>query len=117
MTLRTKLQKTATRLVGKFGDSVNIVVIAVNESFDGFSPPTSTTVRTSMQAVVTGVKQYDVNETIRSSDLAVLVSGANPLVGIGGVIEIDGKQHTVIECRDILATGVKSAVKYFVRHG
>ena len=117
MALRTKLQNTATRLISKYGDTVQSVIITVTAGADEFSPPTLTPVSKPIDAVVTGVSKWETSETILSSDLKCLVSGVYPVADIGGSMTIGGKQYKIIERQDILATGVKSAVKYFVRRG
>lgn len=117
MALRTKLQNTATRLINKYGDTVQTVTITVTDGVDEFDPPTLTPIPTDINAVVTGVSKWETIETILSSDLKCLVSGVYPVADIGGSMTIGGKQYKIIERQDILATGVKSAVKYFVRRG
>lgn len=115
MGLRDNLQNTATRLIGKFGDTIQTVTITVAADIDEFAPPSITATPTDIQAVVTGAGKWADGETILHSDLRVLVSGAFPTVEVGAKMTINEKQYTVKVRNDILATGVKSAVIYFVR--
>lgn len=115
MSLRDNLQGTATRLIAQFGDPVDMVVTTNTSGATEFDAPTLTTTPTTVQAVVTGANKWADGETILMGDLAVLVSGAFPVFEVGAKVEFNGKQYTIIMRRDILATGVKSAVRYIVR--
>jgi hypothetical protein len=117
MTLRSKLQATATRLTGKHGDSVGFVTVTSTSGATEFDLPTLTETVTPIDAVVTGLCKWDVTDTILATDLAVLVSGAAPRAAVGGIVTIDGKSHTIIAIKPIMAAGIASAVKYFVRRG
>ena len=115
MALRGNLQNTATRLIDKFGDAVNIVTVTITPGANTYSPPITTTSLTPVNAVVTGAGKWADGETIIMTDLVVLVSGASVLADVGGIIQINSKPHTIVARTDILATGIKSAVRYFVR--
>lgn len=115
MGLRDNLQGTATRLVAKFGDPVQMIVMTSTAGATEFDAPTLTPTETTVEAVVTGANKWKDGETILMGDLAVMVSGAYPVFDIGARVKIDGKQYTIVMRRDILASGVKSAVRYVVR--
>lgn len=117
MTLRSKMQKTATKLIGKHGDNVQNITVTRVDGADEFEQPTLTTVYVDVKAIVTGVNRWDVGDTILTGDLSVLVSGDNVIADVGNNMQIDGVSYRVIDRRDILAAGLKSAVKYFVRRG
>lgn len=115
MSLRNNLQGTATRLIGKFGDAVQSVTITTTAGVNEFDAPTRTATATPFDAIVTGASKWANGDTILHSDLRVLVSGAVPLMAVGDKVEINGKLHTVTVVDAKLATGVASAVVYFVR--
>lgn len=117
MSLRSKMAKTATRLIGKYGDAQQFVTIVSTPGIDEFAPPTLTPTPVGVNAVVTGVSKWEVNETVLSTDLKVLVSGEVALFDVGGLMKIDGKNYTIIARNKVLAAGVASMVKYFVRAG
>lgn len=117
MALRTKLQATATRLITKFGDTLQSVTYITTAGATEFDLPTITPVSVNVEAVVTGVSKWDVSDTIFATDLVVLVSGVYGVADVGGSMTIDGKAHTIVAIKPILAAGVKTAVKYYVRRG
>lgn len=117
MALRDRLASVATRLIGQHGDTVNVVMYIEEPGFDEFTPPTHTIKRTPIKAVVTGASEWADGSVILHSDLAVLVSGEEPETQVDAIIEIDGIEYTVIQKHRILAAGVASAVRYFVRRG
>ena len=117
MSLRTRMAKTATRLIGKYGDEQKFVTIVSTPGATEFDPPTLTPTPVEVNALVTGVSKWEVSETIMATDLKVLVSGEVAMFDVGGLMKIDGKNHTIIARNKILASGVASMVKYFVRHG
>lgn len=117
MSLRSRMTATADRLVAKYGDEQQFVTIVSTPGATEFDPPTLTPTSTTVKAVVTGVRKWEVSETVQASDLSVLVGGGAPLSEVGGIIKIDAQNHTVIEVRKILAAGQASAVKYIVRRG
>lgn len=117
MSLRSRMAATADKLIAKYGDEQQFVTIVSTPGVDEFDPPTETETEVTVNAVVTGVGKWEQSDTIISSDLKVLVGGGAPLAEVGGVIKIDDKNHTIIERQKILASGVASAVKYFVRRG
>lgn len=115
MSLRNKLQGTATRLISKYGDKIQKITITTTSGVTAFDQPTITKTTTPIDAVVTGAGKWADGETILHSDLRVLVSGSFPLGAVGDKMEINGNEYTITMRNDILATGVKSAVIYFVR--
>ena len=117
MSLRSRMAATADRLIAKFGDAQQFVTIVSTPGATEFDPPTLTPTETTVNAVVTGVRQWETNEAITASDLSVLVGGGAPVVDVGSIIKIDSRNHTVIQVKKILAAGQASAVKYFVRAG
>lgn len=117
MSLREKLQSTATRLIAKHGDEVYFITQTVTPGALDTDPPTISDVDTPVDAIVTGAGRWADGETILQSDLRVLVSGAFPVLDVGAKMRINGKQYTVNPVDPKLATGVKSAVIYFVRRG
>lgn len=117
MGLRERMGATADRLISKYGDTQQIVAIVTTPGATEFDAPSIAETTTDVKAVVTGVRQWEVSETVLASDLHVLVSGEAPSVAVGGVIKIDGDNHTVIQARKMLAAGYASAVKYTVRRG
>ena len=82
-----------------------------------FDPPTLTPTPVEINAVVTGVSKWEVSETILTTDLKVLVSGEVALFDVGGLMKIDDVNYTIIARNKVLAAGVASMVKYFVRQG
>lgn len=117
MSLRSRMAVTADRLIAKYGDEQQFVTIVSTHGATEFDPPTLTPTEATVNAVVTGVRQWDTSETVTASDLVVLVGGSAPIAAVGDIIKIDSKNHTVIQVRKILAAGRASAVKYFVRAG
>lgn len=117
MGLRERMANTADRLISKYGDEQQFVTLVSAPGATEFDPPTLTPTDTTVNAVVTGVKQWETSETVTASDLVVIVGGGAPLVDVGGIIKIDAKNHTVIQVRKVLAAGQASAVKYYVRAG
>ena len=117
MSLRSRLAVTADRLIAKYGDEQQFITIVSTPGATEFDPPTLTPTDVTVSAVVTGVRKWEVSETVQASDLSVLVGGSAPLAEVGGIIKIDGGNYTVIDVRKILAAGQASAVKYFVRRG
>ena len=120
MALRDKLQATATRLIGNATDErdeVFIVAETITPGATEFDPPLISTVDTRIDAIVTGAGSWVDGDTILMSDLRVVVSGFYDLVPVGGSFKINGKNHVVKIADPKLATGVKSAVIYFVRRG
>lgn len=117
MALRDRLESVATRLIGQHGDTVDIVIYIEEPGFDEFTPPTHTQKETPIKAVVTGASEWADGSVILQSDLAVLVSGEGPEADVDDLIKIDGVEYTVIQKRKILAAGVASAIRYFVRRG
>lgn len=117
MSLRSRMASVSDRLIAKYGDEQQFVTIVSTPGATEFDVPTLTETETTVKAVVTGVRQWEVSETVLASDLHVLVSGEAPSVAVGGVIKIDGDNHTVIQARKMLAAGYASAVKYTVRRG
>lgn len=117
MSLRSRMAATADRLIAKYGDEQQFVTIVSAPGATEFDPPTLTPTDVTVNAVVTGVRQWETSETVTASDLSVLVGGGSPLAAVGDVINIDANNHTVIQVKKILAAGQASAVKYFVRAG
>ena len=117
MSLRARMAKTATRLIGKYGDAQKFVTIVSTPGATEFDPPTLTPTPTTVDAVVTGVSKWEVSETILTTDLKVLVSGEVALYDVGDLIKIDNENYTIIARNKALAAGVASMVKYFVRAG
>lgn len=117
MSLRTRMAKTATRLIGKYGDEQKFVTIVSAPGATEFDPPALTPTPTTVDAVVTGVSKWEVSETILTTDLKVLVSGEAVLYNVGGIMKIDNVNYTIIARNKVLAAGVASMVKYFVRQG
>ena len=115
MALRANLQATATRLIAKFGDEVNNVAIVSTPGLTEYDLPSEAVTLTPVDAVVTGAGKWADGTSILMTDYAVLVSGASALINVGDTLQIDGKPFIVTLRQDILATGVKSAVRYFVR--
>jgi hypothetical protein len=107
---------TADRLIAKYGDGQQFVTIVSTPGATEFDQPTLTPTDITVNAIVTGVRQWETSETVTASDLAVLVGGA-VLADVGDVIKIDDKNHTIIQVRKVLAAGQPSAVKYYVRAG
>ena len=117
MALRERLQGVASRLTAQFGDTVQLVTLTTTQGETEFDPPTVTETLTPVPAVVTGAGRWADQETIRQTDLIVIVSGEHTQVNTGDQIKIDGDNHEVILKRKILASGVASAIRYFVRRG
>jgi len=117
MSLRTRMAKTATRLIGKYGDEQKFITIVSTPGATEFDQPTLTPTPVGVSAVVAGVSKWEVSETILTTDLKVLVSGEVALFDVGGLMKIDDVNHTIIARSKVLAAGVASMVKYFVRAG
>ena len=117
MSLRQRLQNVASRLTSQYGDTVQLVTLSTTQGATEFDPPTVTENLTAVPAVVTGAGRWADQETIRQTDLMVTVSGEHAEVNTGDQIKIDGDNHEVILKRKILASGLASAIKYFVRRG
>jgi len=66
---------------------------------------------------VSGVSKWEVSETVLVTDLKAIATGEAQIFDVGGIIKIDGKNHTIISRRKALAAGDPSAVIYFVRQG
>ena len=115
MSLRGRMAKVADRLIAKHGDNVDAVTVTMVDGATEFDPPTSSKSSVQVGAVVSGVSKWDVNDTILMTDLKVSVSGLAPMQPMGGVIEIDGVSHTIVHIQKVMASGVPSLVKYFVR--
>lgn len=111
------MAKTATRLIGKYGDAQQFVTITSVAGATAFDPPTLTEVPTTVNAVVTGVGKWEASETILTTDLKVLVSGEVALYDVGDLMKIDSDNYTIIARNKVLAAGAVSLVKYFVRAG
>jgi len=117
MSLRSKMAKTATRLIAKYGDTQQVVTVATVEGATEFDPPIVSQASTDIKAVVTGVSKWEVSETVLATDLKVIVTGEAQIFDVGGIIKIDNANHTIISRRKVLAAGDPSAVIYFVRQG
>lgn len=117
MSLRDKLQGTATRLIAKNGDEVDIIAETVTDGVLDTDPPTISKVYTPIDAIAIGAGRWADGKTILMSDLRVTVSGVFDLLDVGDKMRINGKEHTIISHDPKLATGVKSVVIYFVRRG
>lgn len=117
MSLRQRMAATADRLIAKYGDGQQFVTITSTPGATELDPPTLTETEITVNAVVSGVRQWEVSETVTASDLSVLVGGGAPIALVGDIIKIDDENHVVIQVKKILAAGIPSAVKYFVRRG
>ncbi len=117
MSLRSRMARTADKLIAKHGDQCQFVTITSTPGDTEFDMPTLTQTEVTINAVVTGVREWETNETITASDLSVLVGGGSPAAQVGGVVKIDDENYTIIQVKKILAAGQASAVKYFVRAG
>lgn len=117
MSLRSRMASVSDRLIAKYGDEQQFVTITSTPGATEFDPPTLTEVETTVNAVVSGVRQWETSETVTASDISVLVGGGNAIAQVGDVIKIDDENHTVIQVKKILAAGQPSAVKYYVRAG
>jgi hypothetical protein len=111
------MAKTATRLISKYGDTQQAVTVTTVEGATEFDPPIVSQSSTDIKAVVTGVSKWEVNETVLSTDLKVIVTGEAQVFDIGGIMKIDSSNHTIISRRKVLAAGDPSVVIYFVRQG
>ncbi len=117
MALRRRLGVVADRLTARFGDGQQFVTIVATPGATEFDPPTFTETPTTVNAVVTGAQKWANEETILSTDLAVLVGPSAPSIDLGSVVKIDTINHTVIQKQPILAGGFASATRYIVRRG
>lgn len=117
MSLRARMAKTATRLIGKYGDEQKAITITTSDGATEFDPPIMSQSSVDIKAVVTGVSKWEVGETILATDLKVLVSGEVALFDVGCLMKIDDVNYTIIARNKVLAAGVASMVKYFVRAG
>lgn len=117
MNLRSRMASVSDRLIAKYGDEQQFVTIVSTPGATEFDVPTLTETETTVNAVVTGVRQWETSETVTASDLGVLVGGGATIAQVGDIIKIDDENHTVIQVRKILAAGQASAIKYFVRAG
>lgn len=117
MSLRTRMAKAATRLIGKYGDEQKAITITTSDGATEFDPPIVSQSSVDIKAVVTGVSKWEVGETILATDLKVIVTGEAQVFDVGGIMKIDGSNHIIISRRKALAAGDPSVVIYFVRRG
>jgi hypothetical protein len=111
------MASVSDRLIAKYGDEQQFVTIVSTPGATEFDVPTLTETETTVNAVVTGVSKWEVNETVLSTDLKVIVTGEAQVFDIGGIMKIDSSNHTIISRRKVLAAGDPSVVIYFVRQG
>ena len=75
MSLRSRMASVSDRLIAKYGDEQQFVTIVSTPGATEFDVPTLTETETTVNAVVTGVRQWETSETVTASDLSVLVGG------------------------------------------
>lgn len=111
-----KMQGTASKLLKKFNQGVIRYAVEPVAGGDPWNPTSGAKVYNLLDATANGVQQKYVKEGyISSSDIQVTCSvfGAEP--NGSGLVEIDGKEHQIIEVQKLPAAGTTVAYRIFVK--
>lgn len=111
----SKMQGTASKLLNKFSQGIIRYAVEPVSGGDPWNPTGGAKVYSLLDAVATGVEQKYLSDYISSSDIQVTCSVFDAVPSNSGLMEIDGKEHQIIEVQRLPAAGATVAYRIFVK--